>query len=323
MNDPGGTEPSWELYGTFLAVMREGSLSAAARALAVAQPTARRRIEELERTLGVVLFTRATTGLVPTDAALIIQHHAETMAASASALVRALSASPGDEAGTVRIAASEIIGSEVLPPMLAALAEAAPRLQVELSLSNRNEDLIRRDADVAVRMVAPTQAALVARRVGAIPLGLYASEAYLTQHPAPRSLADLMRGHRLVGADRGRGLITALAAAGIATTPRHFHFRSDNDLAQLAAVRAGLGIGVCQVPLASRTPALHRVLPEVEVPLETWVVMHEDQRQVRRVRVVFEHLVRELGAYIETRSAARAPAPRRATPTRRRSGRRV
>lgn len=299
--------PSWELYGTFLEVMRGGSLSAAARALRVAQPTVRRRIEELEEALGVVLFTRAPNGLVPTEAALATLPYAEAMASTAEALTRAVSGPPHAERGTVRVTTSEVVGVEVMPEVLARLRSTHPRIQIELALSNRNEDLLRRDADVAVRMIAPTQGALLARRVGEVEVGLFATEAYLAAHRAPRSLSEL-RGHALIGSDRGRGVPEALATAGLATSPRDYVLRTDNDVAQLAAVRAGMGIGACQLPLARRSEALCRVLPELVFRLEVWVVMHEDLRHVRRVRVVFEHLVEQLGTYLgkgTTRAAER------------------
>lgn len=300
-------EPSWDLYGAFLAVMQGGSLSAAARTLGVTQPTVRRQIEKLESMLDVVLFTRATNGLVPTEMALATLPLAESIAATARAFVRTVSGAPDEDRGTVRLACSEIVGAEVLPSMLAELAERHPQLQVELVLSNRNEDLRRRDADVAVRMVRPTQEGLVARKVGRVELGFFATEGYLTRHPAPSKLAQL-KAHALVGRDRDRALIEALTAAGLATRPRDYVFRSDSDVAQLAALRAGVGVGVCQVPLARRDPALRRVLPKLRFHLETWIVMHEDLRAARRVRLVFDHLAESLGAYLASprRTAARS-----------------
>lgn len=298
------SEPSWDLYLAFLAVMRGGSLSAASRALKVAQPTVRRQIEALEEQLGIVLFTRAPNGLVPTDLARATLPHAESMEASARALVRSVSGPAGEERGTVRVTTSEIVGAEVMPPILVALSRAHPHVQIELVLSNRNEDLLRRDADVAVRMVAPTQASLVAKRACTIPLGLFASASYLERHPAPARLEQL-RGHVLIGSDRGRGITDALAAAGLALTPRDFALRTDSDLAALAALRAGLGIGVCQLPIAARSPDLRRVLPSLAFELEAWVVMHEDLRHVRRVRAVFDHLVAHLAAHGARRGARR------------------
>lgn len=287
-------EPSWDLYGAFLAVMQGGSLSAAARALDVAQPTVRRQIEQLEAQLGVVLFTRAPNGLVPTEVARSTLPYAEALAAAARALVRSVSAPADAERGTVRVTCSEVVGVEVLPPMIAALQRRSPLLQVELAATNRNEDLLRRDADVAVRMTAPTQEGLVRQRAGRIELGLFATEGYLAAHPAPKTLRQLGRDHALVGADRSRSTIDALAALGLVTTPRSYAFRSDSDVAQLAAVRAGVGVGVCQAPIAG---PLVRVLPSVALHLDAWVVTHEDLRAVARVRAVFEHLVKEMRAY--------------------------
>ncbi|MCB9600713.1 MAG: LysR family transcriptional regulator [Sandaracinus sp.] len=298
-------EPSWELYETFLEVMREGSLSGASRTLGVAQPTVRRRVESLESALDAVLFTRAQNGLVPTEAAHAMWPHAEAMAMTARALSRAVSAPHDAERGTVRVTASEVIGAEVLPPMLASLREAHPRIQIELALSNRTQDLLRRDADVAVRMVAPTQQALVAKRVGEIPMGFFATEGYVARRGVPKRLADLAE-HELIGADRDRALLEGLAAMGLDLSPRAFALRTDHDLAYLAAIRAGLGIGACQAPLAARSPALVAVLPNVRFTLPVWVVMHEDLRGVRRVRAVFDHLVRALEGYVASAPKAKA-----------------
>ncbi|MEX0839997.1 MAG: LysR family transcriptional regulator, partial [Parvibaculum sp.] len=159
-------EPGWELYRSYLAVVREGSLSGAARQLGLTQPTVGRHIDALEAALGVGLFTRSQGGLAPTEGALALVAHAEAMASAAEALRRAASGEAEDDSGTVRITASEIIGTQVLPAMLTRFREKHPRIAVELVLSNRTDDLIRRDADIAVRMIRPTQTALIARKTG-------------------------------------------------------------------------------------------------------------------------------------------------------------
>lgn len=290
-------QASWDLFETFLAVMDGGSLSAASRALRTAQPTIRRRIAALEEALGTALFTRATNGLVPTEAAQATLVHARAMAASAQAMTRATSGGTDEARGTVRLAASEVVGTEVLPGLLRPLLERFPGLQLELVVSNRLEDLLRRDADVAIRMGRPTQAALVAKRVGAIPVGLFAHRTYLERFGQPRQLADLSA-HRLIGGDRQRALLEVLNQSGAGLSAKHFAVRVDDDVTQLAATRAGLGIGAAQVPLASRWRELERVLPKLQFPLETWVVMHEDLRSVKRVRLVFDHLIAALTAYV-------------------------
>jgi DNA-binding transcriptional LysR family regulator len=289
---------SWDLLGAFRAVMRTGSLSGAARALGVAQPTVRRQIETLEEGLGVVLFTRSQTGLVATEMATAALPYAESMAGVAEALVRSVSAPADAEHGTVRVTCSEVVGVEVLPSILAELQRAHPKLQIELSLTNSNEDLLRREADVAVRMAQPTQSALVAKRVGNVKLGAFASEAYLADHALPRTPAELMRGHAIIGKDRDNTVLAALAAAGLPLKRKDFALRTDSDAAYIAAIRAGVGVGMCQVPLAAGPPPLRRILPKLALELPVWVVTHEDLRSSRRVSLVFEHLVAALTKYV-------------------------
>lgn len=292
-------EPSWELWRSFLAVVRAGSLSAAARRLRVAQPTLGRHVEELEAALGIPLFTRSRAGLAPTPAALRLVPLAEAMDASAAALIRA--AAPADEdgqaAGTVRVAASEVMGVEVLPPILAAMQRRHPRIVVELALSSRTEDLLRRDADVAVRMVRPEQKAVLARKVGAVGLGFYARRDHVEAHGAPAGPEDL-RGRRLVGFDRDDTSARAVAADRLPVDRGMFTFRTDSDLAQLAAIRSGAGIGVMQDRIAARDPDLVRVMPGFGFTLGVWVAMHEDRRGDRTVRAAFDALVEGLAGWV-------------------------
>lgn len=287
----------WERQRAFLAVLRTGSLSGAARLLDIAQPTVRRRIAELEAATGAALFTRTPGGLQPTEAGRAVAGHAEAMDHAAAAFVRAASVS-AEVAGRVRISASEIIAVEVLPPILAGLQRAHPGLMIDLSPTNRNEDVLRREADIAVRMVRPTQEALVAQRVGEVPLGLHARRDYLAEHGVPQSIAELAQ-HRIIGVEHDNAILRGMRAQGWPIDLERFGFRSDHDLAQLAAIRAGLGIGFCQIWLAARDPELVRVLPDtVAVALETWVVTHEDLRGVARIRATFDHLVEGLRGYI-------------------------
>ncbi len=295
--NPTSTDPiDWERQRAFLAVLREGSLSGAARVLGAAQPTVRRRVEDLERQLGVALFTRSPSGLTPTALARELSAHVEAMAAAAASFARAGSAEAGSTAGAVRITASEVVGVEVLPPMLAALQADYPGLVIELSLSNRSEDLLRREADIAIRMTRPLQDALVARRVGVIPLGFHAHRRLLDARGRPETL-EAARALPLIGYESETIGVRAVKAMGLDLHREDFTFRADSDLAQLAAIRAGLGIGICQIGLAARDPMLERVLPDFTFDLETFVVTHEDLREVRRVRLVFDALVEGLTAY--------------------------
>lgn len=288
-------DPSWDRWRTFLAVVREGSLSGAARGLALTQPTVGRQIDALEASLGTPLFTRSPTGLVPTDLARSLVPQAAVMASAAASMQRAASGATHEVSGVVRLAASEVVGTEVLPPMLADFRVANPRVALELALSNRNEDLLRRDADLAVRMVRPEQGALVVKRVGVVQLGLFAHARYLAGCSAPTSL-DALAEHAMIGYDRDLPAIAALAQA--VPVPREaFAVRCDSDVGQLAALRAGLGIGVCQLPVAARDPQLVRVLPTLGFSLEVWLASHEDLRASARVRRLFDHLAATLGAY--------------------------
>jgi len=284
------TGPSWDLYRTFAAVMRDGSLSAAARSLGIAQPSVSRHIDELERALGTTLFVRSQRGFSPTDRALALLPYAEDLIATSAALLRAASASPDEISGVVRISASEIVAVEHLPPIIAALRRTHPGIAVELAPSNALDDLLARRADIAVRMVDPVQQALVAKRVGSVTLGLHAHIDYLTRRGTPACQSELP-GHDLIGPDPSSPFVRAVLAELPAMDPRAFALRVDSDVAQLAAIRAGIGIGVVQVEVARRDPALIRVLPEAfayELPL--WIVMHEDLRTSARCRAVFDTL---------------------------------
>lgn len=292
--------------------MREGSLSGAARMLGMTQPSLGRHIRELEETLGVSLFARSPQGLSPTDLAHALLPHAQAMASASMALRRAATTRHDSMSGVVRIAASDVIGVEVLPPMLAAFRERHPGAVIELSLSNQVENLLRRDADIAIRMGRPAQEALVARRVGGIVLGLYAHKRYVKAHGRPHTLADLAS-HALIGFDHETPYIRAMRPAGMPYTREHFALRTDNDLAALAALRAGYGIGFCQCGIAQREPALLRLLGDgFQLSMETWVVMHEDLRRHALMRAMYDHLATAL---IEYAAMAPSPAkPHRATP---------
>jgi DNA-binding transcriptional LysR family regulator len=290
-------QPGWELYRSFLAVVRERSLSGAARSLGLTQPTLGRHIDALEAALGASLFTRSQRGLMPTAAASALVPHAEAMANAANALLRAASGEAEEERGSVRITASEMIGAEVLPALLAQFREAHPHIVVELVLSNRSEDLLAREADVAVRMVKPTQGALVARKLGVVHLGLHAHPDYAKRHGLPKTVVELQTQHALIGFDRAPSM-RRVPKLGIAISRELFAFRCDSDLGQYAALRAGVGIGFCQVALARRDGLLPVLPGAVAFALDVWTVMHRDLRSSRRVRLLFEHLTLQLRAHI-------------------------
>ncbi|MBC9208990.1 LysR family transcriptional regulator [Roseomonas aerophila] len=288
------SEPGWDLYRSFHAVLREGSLSGAARVLGLTQPSIARHIAALEQATGAALFVRTQRGLAPTEAAQELRPYAELLASTAAALLRTAEGGVGQVSGTVRITASDIVGSEHLPAILARLRARHPQLTIELSLSNSVDDLLQRQADIAVRMVRPVQQALLARRIGCIPLGLHAHRDYLARRGVPASMEALGR-HDLIGFDLETPPIRALVARYSQLARTAFALRTDSDIAQLSAIRAGFGVGVCQVPIAAAAPDLVRVLEaEFQVELEVWVVMHEDLRGNARCRAVFDALAEGL-----------------------------
>jgi DNA-binding transcriptional LysR family regulator len=292
-------EPDWSLYRSFLAVLQEGSLSGAARTLGLTQPTIARHIEALEQGVGLELFVRSQQGLSPTEGALELKPYAESLAATTAAMMRAASGQGNAVKGTVRVSASEIVGVEVLPPLFAGLCERHPHLEVELVLSNALDNLLRREADIAVRMVEPTHEALVIKRIGTVTVGLYAHRRYLDRAGRPRTLDGLQK-HCMIGFDRETPEIRSMRRRVRSLDTVHFAFRTDSDIAQLMAIRAGLGIGFCQVALARREPDLERVLSGVfQLKLGVWLAMHENLRSIPRCRAVFDGLAAGLTAHVD------------------------
>jgi DNA-binding transcriptional LysR family regulator len=289
------TSIPWDLYRTFLSVLNAQSLSGAARSLGLTQPTVGRHISELESSLGLALFTRSQTGLQPTDAALDLRSQLEEMQHAAASIERSAHGH-NRVRGAVRISASEVVGVEVLPLILAPLRAKYPELVIELVLSDAVQDLLGREVDMAVRMTQPQQDLLLAQRVGEVALGFYAHKDYLAARGEPKKLADLT-GHSLVGFDLETPFLRAAGAKLGGWKRESFAYRCDSNLAQLALVRAGAGIGGYQVGLAARDSNLVRVLEkEMHMTMTTWVTMHSDLRHSARCKTVFDFLVGGLKA---------------------------
>ncbi len=271
--------------------------------LGLTQPTVGRHIDALEDALGLTLFTRSPRGLTATPAAVALAPHGEAMAAAAAALGRSASSEAALDRGVVRVTASEIAGCEVLPPIFAGFHARHPGVAVELAVTNRNEDLARGDADIAVRMVRPTQSGVVARRIGSARIGLYAHRDYCARFGAPRSFADLSH-HCVIGFDRDSRSSRSAGAFASELKRSDFGFRCDSDVAQLAALRAAVGIGGCQEGIARRSKDLVPILPGAfQIALEVWLVMHRDLKSTRRVRLMFYWLAEGLSAYVKGKPA--------------------
>ncbi len=294
---------SWHLLPSFLGVVREGSLSGAARRLKLAQPTVGRHIAELEASLGAALFTRSPSGLDLTPAGEALVPYVETMEVAAGSLLRTATSAAATEgpsvAGTVRITATEVVTTEVLPPILAEIRDDYPLIVFELVPTSRAQDLLRRDSDIAVRMARPKQSAVLAKKVGDLQLGLFAHRRYIERHGQPAEVRQLTDYH-LVGFDEDDHSVRSVAEGQLPFDREIFSVRTDNNVTRAAAVRAGLGIGVMHVGLAARDGDLVRVLPDaLNLQLQVWLAMHEDQRSDVVVRTVFGQLSDRLVAWLD------------------------
>jgi len=299
----------WSLLRDFLAVAGAGSLSAGARRLSVSQPTLTRRMSALEERLGTALFARTPRGLQLTEAGEALLEPARRVGEEIRELEQTVSGRDAALAGTVRISTTEGLGVRWLTPALIDFQRANPEICIELGLHNQLVDLLRREADIALRIGRPRQSDLVARKGADLVLGLYASRAYLDRAGRPRSLEDL-RGHQCVAFDealrhRGPGawLEARVAASRVV-------FRSNSLSAQLAAIRAGYGIGAQARVFVDDDPGLERVLPEVEARVEIWLVTHAGLRRSARIRAVYDFLAERLSA-ARAAFAPDPPAPRK------------
>jgi DNA-binding transcriptional LysR family regulator len=291
----------WALVQSFLAVLDAGSLTRAARELQAHQPTLSRHIAELEAQLGVPLFERTGRGVTPTAAAVSIADAARQMHDGAEQLGRVLARQRDATTGTVRITTSEVAASWLLPPVLAALQAAEPGIQVELVASNALSNLLRREADIAVRMVRPLQGSLIARKLGDIAIVAAAHDSYLARAGTPRTPDDLAH-HRLIGYDSDDLLVRGFAAMGQVVTREQFALRTDDQLAYGRLVAAGAGIGFVAAYNLAHWPGVRPLLPMLRIaPLPCWLAVHREIRGNPVVRRAFDFLAAALPAEIARR----------------------
>jgi DNA-binding transcriptional LysR family regulator len=288
----------WSLAKSFLAVLDAGSLMGAARRLQAQQPTLSRHIAELEAQLGVPLFERTGRGVTPTAAALAIADAARQMQDGAGALARSLAKSRDATTGTVRVTTSQVAAIWMLPPLLAQLQQAEPGIDIELVASNQLTNLLRREADIAVRMVRPQQGSLVARKLADIPIVAAAHESYLARAGTPRRPEDLL-GHRLIGYDRDETIVRGFAGMGLALARERFALRTDDQVAYGRLVAAGAGIGFVARYNIDHWPGVLQVLPQLPIPpLPCWLAVHREIRGNRLVRRVYDFLAEAIPAAV-------------------------
>jgi DNA-binding transcriptional LysR family regulator len=288
----------WRLICCFLAALEHGSLLGAARALKSRQPTMGRHLAELESQLGVVLFERTGRGLKPTATALQLADSARAMETSALQLTRRLSGAQTSVSGTVRISASQPVACLLLPQVLTQMRQDLPEIQIELVASNAVSNLLRREADIAVRMLRPTQATLVAKKIGELEMGIFGHRDYLARRGTPRRAEDLFA-HELIGNDTDDTITRAARALGHELGKESFSLRSDDLMVQWHAVRSGFGLGFLSLYQAQTEPELQRVLPALKIaPLPMWLAVHREIRTSQRIRAVYDYLAHSLTEFI-------------------------
>ena len=284
----------WNQLKAFLATAQTGSLSAAARQLGLTQPTLGRQVAAIEQHLGVTLFERVGKGLTLTTTGHELLEHARAMGAAAEALGLAASGRSQSLGGVVSVSASDAVAAWLLPPIVRRLRGQEPGIAIEVIASNALSDLLRREADIAIRHVKPEQPELIARRIREATAGFYASEDWVRTHGHPRTAAEAAT-LPFVGSDRGGQYLRYLQQHGLPVTEASFCSYAEHSVAHWALVQQGLGVGVMMDEIARSTPGIVRVLDELPpVRFPVWLVSHRELRTARRIRVVFEALAQGL-----------------------------
>jgi DNA-binding transcriptional LysR family regulator len=284
----------WNRARAFLVTAEEGSLSAAARALGMTQPTLSRQVDALEDELSLVLFERAGRGLILTPSGLELLDHVRGMGEAASRLSRAASGQAQSIEGSICIAASEAYSVYILPPIIEKLRQEYPEISVEIVASDKSSDLLRREADIAIRHVSSPQPDLITKKIRDDEGYFYAAHSYRAKLGNPRSVSDLKDADFLAFADNG-ALINALGALGLKVTERNFPIICDNHIVQWHLVKQGVGIGGITKDIGDAEPLVCRVLPDMApIIVPMWLATHRELNTSKRVRAVFDFLVAAL-----------------------------
>lgn len=273
----------WTFLQSFVRVARAGSLSAAARAHGISQPTLGRHIRALERALDQSLFIRTPTGQTLTAMGVRLMDHANAMQDAAARIALTAAGSSAALEGVVRITAARVVAQYHLPPILAQLRVQEPGIQIELVASDEAENLLFREADIALRMFRPERGDLMAQKIAELPLALYAARAYLDRVGRPETPNALMT-LDFVGYDRSDALIGLMAVSGFEVTREFFPMRCEDQVVHWALVCAGCGVGGFQTAIGDADPRVERIAPFVRLPtLPVWLVIPSALRQVPRI----------------------------------------
>jgi DNA-binding transcriptional LysR family regulator len=284
---------NWSSLKEFLVAAECGTLTAAAHRLGVSQPTLTRRISALEESLHTELFRRGPRGLELTEAGEALVGPARQMEDAAHAVELAATGRDRNLAGVVRLTATEGVAVEWLTPVLVRFREQQPLIDVQIIVRNTALNVLRREADIAIRLGRPQQKELVARRTAELTLGLYASRAYLEARGTPRTSGELAR-HDAIAFDEGDMYTGVGSWLERIVAPARVVYRANTLGAQLSAIRSGFGVGGQACFIADREPELVRVLPELEMRLEIWLVTHPGLRRTARIRAAYDFLADRL-----------------------------
>lgn len=290
--------PDWSLMQSFLAVAEGGSLSAAARKTGQSQPTLGRQIRQLEQNLDSVLFTRHARGLELTKEGRAILDAARQMQQAMKQIELTVAGRESDLTGTVRVTASEIVSQHLLPTILAKIRQDYPMIAIDLIATDDTENLLFREADVAVRMYRPEQLDIVTRQLGWIEIAVCAATSYLDRHGRPQTVEDLQQ-HTLVGYDQSDLILRGMQQMGIPAARDWFSVRCDDQNAYWQLVRSGCGVGFSQRILIDRTPEVEPLDLGIPIPaLPVWLAVPQATRRTPRVSVVWDALERGLLPFV-------------------------
>ena len=280
----------WNQARAFLVTAELGSLSAAARALGLTQPTLGRQVAALEERLGVTLFERVGRSLSLTQSGLDLLGHVKAMGDAAGLMSLAASGQSRAVEGHVVITASDLLSAYQLPSILEALRDIAPGITVEIVASNEIRDLKRREADIAIRHVRPDQPDLIARQVPGTSGRFYAAPSYLARHGRPETVDDLADAV-FVGFGDVTSFLKAIEPAGLPLTRANIRYTSGSGIVAWEMVKQGLGMCIMTPEVAALTPGVEEVLPGArEMPVPIWLVTHRELRTSPRIRIVFDLL---------------------------------
>jgi len=280
----------WRALQEVITVAETGSLSAAAKRLNVSQPTVGRRIEQLEQQLGAILFNRTARGLSLTQVGDNILNHARRMEEEALAIERTATGANQQLRGNVRVSLIEDLGIRWLPHRLCEFHEQFPQLAMEINIDNRNVNLGRREADIAVRLARPEQPDLICRKAGMLHFGLYASRTYLDKHGIPGKIRDL-KNHYHVGFDQGMARLPQVRKLESLFYPENIRHRSNNHMEIIEATVAGLGLSAVCCVIADQQREIQRILNRIiDYQAEIWLVTHAEINSSARIRAVFDFL---------------------------------